>query len=106
MTLKAGMDESGVVLFVDVDVYSDSGFSFAEDTAEYVALTWKVFFKTLYYSKSYTVRPWDTLFLDSKKHSIAQKLELLIRGNSRQLRTVWLKARIKWICLSQKNWIK
>ena len=42
MTLKAGMDESGVVLFVDVDVYSDSGFSFAEDTAEYVALTWKV----------------------------------------------------------------
>ena len=53
MTLKSGMDESGVVLFVDVDVYSDSGFSFAEDTAEYVALTWKVFFKTLYskYSK-------------------------------------------------------
>ena len=56
MTLKAGMDESGVVLFVDVDVYSDSGFSFAEDTAEYVALTWKVYFKTLY-SKSYEVRP-------------------------------------------------
>ena len=78
MTLKAGMDESGVVLFVDVDVYSDSGFSFAEDTAEYVALTWKVFFKTLY-SKSYKVRPWDTLFLVQKKPCIAQKHRLLIR---------------------------
>jgi hypothetical protein len=53
MTLKAGMDESGVVLFVDVDVYSDSGFSFAEDTAKYVELTWKV----LYSSKNYIPNP-------------------------------------------------
>ena len=53
---KAGVDETGVAQFVSMDIFSDSGFSFAEDTAEYVALTWKVFFKTLY-SKSYKVRP-------------------------------------------------
>ena len=30
---KAGIDESGVVLFVSMKIYSDSGFSFFEDTS-------------------------------------------------------------------------
>ena len=30
---KAGIDESGIVLFVSMKIYSDSGFSFFEDTS-------------------------------------------------------------------------
>ena len=40
---KAGVDESGVVLFVNMDIYSDSGFSFYEDTAEYATLHARVY---------------------------------------------------------------
>ena len=30
---KAGVDEAGVVLFVSMDIFSDSGFSFYDDTS-------------------------------------------------------------------------
>ena len=40
---QAGVDESGVVLFVNMDIYSDSGFSFYEDTAEYATLHARVY---------------------------------------------------------------
>ena len=77
MTLKAGMDESGVVLFVDVDVYSDSGFSFAEDTAEYVALTWKVHILQYTPNPIQYFKPWDTLFLGPKKRNAAHVFGVL-----------------------------
>ena len=35
---KAGVDESGVVLFVNMDIYSDSGFSFFDDTSSLAEL--------------------------------------------------------------------
>ena len=33
MTLKAGVDETGVAQFVSMDIFSDSGFSFYDDTS-------------------------------------------------------------------------
>ena len=39
---KAGVDESGVAQFVGMDIYSDSGFSFYEDTSGFAELHAKV----------------------------------------------------------------
>ena len=33
MILKAGVDETGVAQFVSMDIFSDSGFSFYDDTS-------------------------------------------------------------------------
>ena len=38
MTLKAGVDETGVAQFVSMDIFSDSGFSFYDDTSSYAEL--------------------------------------------------------------------
>ena len=38
MTLKAGVDETGVAQFVSMDIFSDSGFSFYDDTSNLAEL--------------------------------------------------------------------
>ena len=36
---KAGVDEIGIVIFVNMDIYSDSGFSIFDDTSTYATYT-------------------------------------------------------------------